>query len=82
MDCKVVFLMTFVVWTSTAGSQDGNLNDRVAKLEEIVSKLAVRLEGVVSGMADKIQQIENVVHEFLIAVSVIHYQLAPTFIIF
>ena len=74
--------MTFVVWTSTAGSQDGNLNDRVAKLEEIVSKLAVRLEGVVSGMADKIQQIENVVHDFLIAVIVIHYHLAPTFIIF
>ena len=67
--------MTYEVWTSTTGSQDGNLSDRMAKLENIVSKLAVRLEGAVTRIADKVQQIENVVHDFLIAVS-IHYRLA------
>ena len=74
--------MTFVVWTSTTGSQDRNVSYRMAKLEDIVSKLAVRLEGAVSGMADKVHQIENVVHDFLTAVCVIHYRLAPIFIYF
>ena len=75
MNFKVVFLMTFVVWTATTGSLEENLSDRMAKLEDIVSKLAVRLEGAVTRIADKVQQIENVVHDFLIAVS-IHYRLA------
>ena len=75
MDSKVLFLMTFVLRTSTNGSQEGNLSDRMAKLEDIVSNLALRLEEVVSKMKDKVQQVENVVHDFLTAVS-IHYRLA------
>ena len=69
MNFKVVFLMTFVVWTATTGSLEENLSDRMAKLEDIVSKLA-----------DKVQQIENVAHDFLQAGSVIHYRLPPIFI--
>ena len=71
--------MNFAVWTSTTESYGGNLNDRMAKLEDIVSKLAVRLEQVVSKMTDKVQHIENVVHDFLTAVST-HYRLARTFV--